>query len=50
MGRDSFYGTADLDLDSALDRLQTGLTAVALSQDAAEGIDAFLEKREPQWK
>lgn len=50
MGRDSFYGTADLDFDSALDRLQTGLTAVALSQDAAEGIDAFLEKREPQWK
>lgn len=49
MGRDSFYGTADLDLDSALDRLQTGLTAVALSEDAAEGVAAFLEKREPRW-
>ena len=35
MGRDSFYGTADLDFDSALDRLQTGLTAVALSEDAS---------------
>jgi enoyl-CoA hydratase len=50
MGRDSFYGTSDMDFDSALDRLQTGLTAVALSDDAAEGIDAFLEKREPRWK
>jgi enoyl-CoA hydratase/carnithine racemase len=49
MGRDSFYGTADLDFDSALDRLQIGLTAVALSEDAAEGIAAFLEKREPRW-
>ena len=50
MGRDSFYGTSDMDFDSALDRLQTGLTAVALSDDAAEGINAFLEKREPLWK
>jgi enoyl-CoA hydratase/carnithine racemase len=40
---------SDLDFDAALDRLQTGLTAVAMSEDAAEGIAAFLEKREPQW-
>jgi enoyl-CoA hydratase len=50
IGRDSFYGIADLDFDIALDRLQTGLTAVAMSEDAAEGIAAFLEKREPKWK
>ena len=49
IGRDSFYGTADLDFDSALDRLQAGLTAIALSEDAAEGVAAFLEKREPRW-
>ena len=48
IGRDAFYGMADLDFDSALDRLQTGLTAVAMSEDAAEGIAAFLEKREPR--
>ncbi len=50
IGRDSFAGIADLDFDSALDRLQTGLTAVAMSEDAAEGIAAFVEKREPRWK
>ena len=50
IGRDSFFAMADLDFDAALDRLQTGLTAVAMSEDAAEGIAAFLEKREPRWR
>ena len=49
IGRDSFYGMVDLDFDTALDRLQTGLTATAMSADAAEGIAAFLEKRPPAW-
>jgi enoyl-CoA hydratase/carnithine racemase len=49
MGRDSYHAISDLDFDAALDRLQTGLTAVAMSDDAAEGIAAFLEKREPRW-
>ena len=50
VGRDSYTGMADLDFDAALDRLSTGLTAVAMSEDAREGIAAFLEKREPRWK
>jgi len=49
IGRDSFYGVADLDYDAALDRLQTGLTAIAMTEDAAEGLAAFGEKREPGW-
>jgi enoyl-CoA hydratase/carnithine racemase len=49
IGRDSFYGMVDLDFDNALDRLQTGLTATAMTADAAEGIAAFLEKRAPEW-
>ncbi|MGA7097166.1 MAG: enoyl-CoA hydratase/isomerase family protein, partial [Acidimicrobiia bacterium] len=44
IGRDAFYGIADLDFDSALDRLQAGLTVTAMTQDAAEGIAAFMEK------
>jgi enoyl-CoA hydratase/carnithine racemase len=50
IGRDAFYGMADLDLDTALDRLQAGLTATAMTEDAAEGIAAFVEKREPRWR
>jgi len=50
MGRDAFYGAQDMDFDAALDYLHNGLTALALTDDAAEGVAAFLEKREPNWR
>lgn len=50
IGRDSFYAMADADFDTALDRLQTGLTEIAMSSDAAEGVAAFVEKRSPRWQ
>lgn len=50
LGRDAFYAVEDLDFDAALDRLQEGLGDVALTEDAAEGRAAFLEKRPPRWK
>jgi enoyl-CoA hydratase/carnithine racemase len=49
MGRDLFHGVMDLGVDAALDRLQLGLTEIAMTEDAKEGITAFLEKRDPQW-
>ncbi len=49
LGKDSFYGMAGLDLDTALDRLQGGLTEITLTEDAKEGVAAFLEKRDPDW-
>lgn len=49
LGKDSFDAMADSDLDAALDRLQGGLTEVALTDDAREGVMAFLEKRPPEW-
>jgi len=49
LGRDSFYAMADTDFDTALDRLQGGLTAVMSTEDAVEGVTAFIEKREPRW-
>lgn len=49
LGRDSFYAVSEMDVDAALDRLQSGLTAVALTEDSREGIRAFIEKRAPTW-
>lgn len=50
LGRDAFYAVEDLDFDAALDHLHVGLTAVASTEDAAEGVAAFLEKRHPRWR
>ncbi len=49
LGKDSFQAMADADLDTALDRLAGGFTETALTNDAAEGLDAFLAKRDPDW-
>ena len=50
LGKDSFNAMADADVDAALDRLQGGLTEIALTEDAREGVNSFLEKRSPDWK
>ena len=50
LGKDAFYATEDMPLDAALDYLHTGLTAVALTDDAAEGVASFVEKRDPEWR
>ncbi|HEX7521465.1 MAG TPA: enoyl-CoA hydratase-related protein [Acidimicrobiia bacterium] len=49
-GRDSFYRALELPTDAALDYLQTMLTITSASEDTAEGIAAFAEKRAPKWK
>jgi enoyl-CoA hydratase/carnithine racemase len=50
LGKRAFYGARDLDADSALDLLHLGLTATALTEDGAEGVAAFLDRRPPIWK
>ncbi len=49
-GRDAFYRVAEMDADAALDYLQAMLTIHTQSEDAAEGVAAFAEKRTPVWK
>ena len=49
IGKDAFQGMAELDFDTALDRLQGGLTEITMTDDASEGAAAFLEKRDPRW-
>jgi enoyl-CoA hydratase/carnithine racemase len=50
LGKDAFYAIVDLDFDTALDHLHTGLTAIAMTEDAVEGVTAFGEKRTPNWR
>jgi enoyl-CoA hydratase/carnithine racemase len=49
LGKEAFYAAEDLDFEPALELLQAGLAEVATTNDAAEGIAAFLEKRQPRW-
>ena len=47
IGKEAFYAAADMPFEQALDLLAEKLAAVAATQDAREGIMAYLEKREP---
>lgn len=50
LGRDSFYAVLDQRAEDALRLLHPLLTITSQTDDAAEGIAAFVEKRAPQWK
>jgi enoyl-CoA hydratase/carnithine racemase len=49
LGRDSFYSVWDMEGGKALAHLRAMLTLTTLTDDAAEGMTAFLEKRAPRW-
>jgi enoyl-CoA hydratase len=50
LGLEAFYRVQDLELEPALQHLQGQLMAVLGTEDAREGLTAFLEKRAPQWR
>src|SRR5579871_5761619 len=49
IGKAAFYRQAELDLAAAYRYAAEVMTTNMLAHDAAEGIDAFLEKRAPVW-
>ncbi|TMF68531.1 MAG: hypothetical protein E6H99_12650 [Chloroflexi bacterium] len=50
LGRDSFYRQEDMDFRAALHYLHGQFLLVSQTEDSKEGIKAFFEKREPDFK
>ncbi len=49
-GKRAFYAQAEMDLSDAYEYTSKTMTDNLLKFDAKEGINAFLEKRSPDWK
>ncbi|HWX52849.1 MAG TPA: enoyl-CoA hydratase-related protein [Solirubrobacteraceae bacterium] len=50
LGKEAMRRQLDMPLDDALDYLRAQLTLALSTEDVVEGVSAFFEKREPQWK
>lgn len=50
LGKQAFYKQIDLEEASAYDYVTHAMAINCLSEDAQEGMGAFLEKRKPLWK
>jgi enoyl-CoA hydratase/carnithine racemase len=50
LGHDAMYRQQDMALDDALEYLRSQLSLTLSTEDIVEGVTAFFEKREPQWK
>ena len=50
LGKDALYRQQDMAYDDAIDFLRSQLTIAFSTDDIQEGVRAFFEKREPQWK
>ena len=49
MGKEAFYAQAEMGLSEAYDYAASVMVENMLGRDAEEGIDAFLDKRKPEW-
>jgi enoyl-CoA hydratase/carnithine racemase len=49
IGKEAFYRQAEMKLAAAYDYASDVMARNMLAHDAGEGIDAFLDKRQPQW-
>jgi enoyl-CoA hydratase len=50
LGHDAMYRQQDMAIDDALEYLRSQLSLTFSTDDIQEGVKAFFEKREPEWK
>ena len=50
LGKDAMFRQLDMPFLEALDYLRSQLSLAMSTEDIVEGVSAFFEKREPQWK
>jgi enoyl-CoA hydratase/carnithine racemase len=50
LGKEAMRRQMDMPLDDALDYLRAQLSLALSTEDIVEGVTAFFEKRDPQWK
>jgi enoyl-CoA hydratase/carnithine racemase len=50
LGKEAMRRQMDMGLDDALDYLRAQLSLALSTEDIVEGVSAFFEKRQPQWK
>lgn len=50
LGKKSFYKMQDVEYEKAFEMVNNHFALLCSSEDAHEGVDAFLNKRTPEWK
>jgi enoyl-CoA hydratase len=50
LGHDAMYRQQDMAFDDALEFLRSQLSLTFTTEDIVEGVNAFFEKRDPEWK
>ncbi|MHB1570970.1 MAG: enoyl-CoA hydratase/isomerase family protein [Solirubrobacteraceae bacterium] len=50
LGKDAMYRQQDMAYEDAIDFLRSQLTIAFSTEDIQEGVRAFFEKREPEWR
>lgn len=50
LGKEAMRRQLDMPLEEALDYLRSQLSLAVSTEDVVEGVSAFFQKREPQWK